>query len=47
MSKKPYAKLLGNRVYVEVPEQKKRKVEVDAITKAALQREKLMKMSNV
>ena len=47
MSKKPYAKLLGNRVYVEVPEQKKSKLEVDANTKEALQREMLKKMSKL
>ena len=47
MSKKPYKQLLGNRVYVEVPEQKKSKLEVDANTKEALQREMLKKMSRL
>jgi hypothetical protein len=45
--KKPYSKLLGNRVYVEVPERKKSKLEVDANTKEALQREMLKKMSRL
>ena len=45
--KKPYKKLLGNRVYVEVPERKKSKLEVDANTKEALQREMLKKMSRL
>ena len=47
MSKKPYKQLLGNRVYVEVSEQKKSKLEVDANTKEALQREMLKKMSRL
>ena len=45
--KKPYSKLLGNRVYVHVPERKKSKLEVDANTKEALQREMLKKMSRL
>ena len=47
MSKKPYKQLLGNRIYVDVPERKKSKLEVDAITKEALQREMLKKMSKL
>ncbi|BCU97807.1 MAG: hypothetical protein CM15mV19_0430 [uncultured marine virus] len=41
MSKKPYKQLLGNRIYVHVPERKSSKLEVDANTKEALQREML------
>jgi hypothetical protein len=47
MSKKPYKRLLGNRLYVDVPERKKSKLEVDANTKEALQREMLKKMSKL
>jgi|TARA_R100000479_G_scaffold51640_1_gene24569 hypothetical protein len=47
MSKKPYKQLLGNRVYVHVPERKTSKLEVDANTKEALQREMLKKMSKL
>ena len=43
--KKPYKQLLGNRIYVDVPERKKSKLEVDANTKEALQREMLKKIS--
>ena len=45
--KKPYKQLLGNRIYVDVPERKKSKLEVDANTKEALQREMLKKMSKL
>ena len=47
MSKKPYKQLLGNRIYVHVPERKSSKLEVDANTKEALQREMLKKTSKL
>ena len=45
---KPYKKLLGNRIYVNVPKkEEKRKLIVDTATKEELQREMLKKMSKL
>jgi co-chaperonin GroES (HSP10) len=48
MSTKLYKKLLGNRVYVNVPKkEEKSKIIVDSATKEDLQREMLKKMSKL
>jgi co-chaperonin GroES (HSP10) len=48
MSKKPYKKLLGNRIYVRVPKKEEEsKIIVDSATKEELQREMLKKMSKL
>jgi hypothetical protein len=47
MAKKPYKKLLGNRIYVEVPKKEESKLIVDENTKEALQKEMLKKMSKL
>nr|QPI16443.1 MAG: hypothetical protein NIOZUU157_00336 [Virus NIOZ-UU157] len=48
MSTKLYKKLLGNRVYVNVPKKdEKSKIIVDSATKEDLQREMLKKMSKL
>ncbi len=45
---KPYKKLLGNRIYVNVPKkEEKSKIIVDTATKEELQREMLKKMSKL
>ena len=45
---KPYEKLLGNRIYVNVPKkEEKSKIIVDSATKEELQREMLKKMSKL
>jgi co-chaperonin GroES (HSP10) len=45
---KPYKKLLGNRIYVNVPKkEEKSKIIVDSATKEELQREMLKKMSKL
>ena len=45
---KPYKKLLGNRIYVNVPKkEEKSKIIVDSSTKEELQREMLKKMSKL
>lgn len=45
---KPYKKLLGNRIYVNVPKkEEKSKLIVDTATKEELQREMLKKMSKL
>jgi len=45
---KPYKKLLGNRIYVNVPKkEEKTKLIVDTATKEELQREMLKKMSKL
>ncbi len=40
-------KLLGNRIYVEIPKKEESKLVVDENTKEALQREMLKKMSKL
>jgi hypothetical protein len=48
MTKKPYKKLLGNRIYVNVPKKDQNsKIIVDSATKEELQREMLKKMSKL
>jgi len=47
MAKKPYNKLLGNRIYVDIPKKEESKLIVDENTKEALQREMLKKMSKL
>jgi len=47
MTKKPYKKLLGNRIYVEIPRKEESKLFVDENTKEALQREMLKRMSKL
>ena len=47
MTKKPYKKLLGNRIYVEIPKKEESKLIVDENTKEALQREMLKRMSKL
>jgi hypothetical protein len=47
MTKKPYNKLLGNRIYVDIPKKEESKLIVDENTKEALQREMLKKMSRL
>jgi hypothetical protein len=47
MAKKPYKKLLGNRIYVEIPKKEESKLIVDKNTKEALQREMLKRMSKL
>jgi len=47
MAKKPYKKLLGNRIYVEIPKKEESKLIVDENTKEALQREMLKRMSKL
>jgi len=47
MTKKPYNKLLGNRIYVDIPNKEESKLIVDENTKEALQREMLKKMSRL
>ncbi len=48
MAKKPYKKLIGNRIYVNVPKkEEKSKIIVDTATKEELQREMLKKMSKL
>lgn len=42
-----FKKLLGNRIYVEIPKKEESKLVVDENTKEALQREMLMKMSKL
>ena len=42
-----FKKLLGNRIYVEVPKKEESKLVVDENTKEALQREMLKKMSKL
>lgn len=44
---KPYKKLLGNRIYVNIPKKDDSKIIVDENTKEALQREMLKKMSKL
>ena len=48
MAKKiPYKRLLGNRIYVEIPKKEESKLIVDENTKEALQREMLKRMSKL
>lgn len=47
MAKKPYKKLLGNRIYVDMPKKEESKLIVDDNTKEALQREMLKRMSKL
>ena len=47
MSKKPYKKLLGNRIYLELPKKEDSKLIVDENTKEALQKEVMKKMSKL
>ena len=47
MAKKPYKKLLGNRIYVDIPKKEESKLIVDENTKEALQREMLKRMSKL
>ncbi len=47
MAKKPYKKLLGNRIYVDMPKKEESKLIVDENTKEALQREMLKRMSKL
>tara|TARA_R110002153_G_scaffold246678_2_gene402558 strand:- start:52 stop:348 length:297 start_codon:yes stop_codon:yes gene_type:complete len=47
MSNKPYKKLLGNRIYLEIPKKEESKIIVDENTKEALQKEMLKKMSRL
>ncbi len=47
MSKKPYKKLLGNRIYLELPKKDESKIIVDENTKEALQKEVMKKMSKL
>ena len=47
MAKKPYNKLLGNRIYVNVPKKEESKIIVDENTKEELQRQMLKKMSKL
>lgn len=42
-----FKKLLGNRIYVEIPKKEDSKLVVDENTKEALQREMLKKMSKL
>lgn len=42
-----FKKLLGNRIYVEIPKKEESKLVVDENTKEALQREMLKKMSRL
>ena len=42
-----FKKLLGNRIYVELPKQEESKLIVDENTKEALQKEMLKKMSKL
>lgn len=42
-----FQKLLGNRIYVELPKKEESKLVVDENTKEALQREMLKKMSKL
>lgn len=42
-----FKKLLGNRIYVELPKQEETKLIVDENTKEALQKEMLKKMSKL
>jgi len=42
-----FKKLLGNRIYVELPKKEESKLVVDENTKEALQREMLKKMSKL
>tara|TARA_R110000868_G_scaffold116999_1_gene310936 strand:- start:1160 stop:1447 length:288 start_codon:yes stop_codon:yes gene_type:complete len=42
-----FKKLLGNRIYVEIPKKEESKLMVDDNTKEALQREMLKKMSKL
>ena len=42
-----FKKLLGNRIYVEMPKKEESKLVVDENTKEALQREMLKKMSKL
>lgn len=42
-----FKKLLGNRIYVEIPKKEESKLVVDENTKEALQREMLKKMSKL
>jgi len=44
---KGYKKLLGNRIYVNVPKKEESKIIVDENTKEALQKEMLKKMSRL
>jgi hypothetical protein len=44
---KPYKKLLGHRIYVNIPKKDDSKIIVDENTKEALQREMLKKMSKL
>ena len=44
---KEYEKLLGNRIYVNVPKKEESKIIVDENTKEALQKEMLKKMSRL
>ena len=44
---KLYKKLLGNRIYVNVPKKEESKIIVDENTKEALQKEMLKKMSRL
>jgi hypothetical protein len=45
MEKKP--KLRGNRIFIELPDEKKTKLTVDHNTKEALEKEMLIKMNKV
>lgn len=47
MSNKPYKKLLGNRIYLELPKKEDSKLIVDENTKEALQKELMKKMSKL
>lgn len=44
---KEFKKLLGNRIYVEIPKKEESKLIVDENTKEALQKEMLKKMSKL
>jgi hypothetical protein len=47
MAKKPYKKLLGNRVYVELPTVPKTNVMIDEATRQALEEENMKKMDKL
>jgi len=47
MMEKTFSKLLGNRVYLEIPKKDKSKLVVDENTKTALQKELMKKMSKL
>ena len=48
MSEKPFKKLLGNRIYLELPKKdEESKIIVDENTKEALQKQLLIKMSRL